>query len=365
MEFEKMPTVPTADEILDRSFRRAAKKMKEKTNKERANEEFVRAVGAAVHDRLVYIIRGFPEFDELPPFYRELADILYGIERLKQALGAVGWAAKHTKMVGNQIAVQSRRAEDTLVLRKRAVARLASMVHQIDKDLRFLNEVRNVLRKLPNVEEGFTIVIAGYPNVGKSSFIRRVSSADPQVASYPFTTKGIIVGHRQMGRERIQFVDTPGILDRPAEERNAIEKQALSAMMNIANVILFIIDPSEHCGYPMDVQLRLLEEVKNMVTVPVIVVANKSDISTTEGYATMSTQSGEGVDEVLATILTHKPTCVEKKRERSVDIRSPIVHDVQEVAVLDVDADNPEGGRRTKVKKPRKPRTRTESAGPV
>ena len=57
MEFEKMPTVPTADEILDRSFRRAAKKMKEKTNKERANEEFVRAVGAAVHDRLVYIIR--------------------------------------------------------------------------------------------------------------------------------------------------------------------------------------------------------------------------------------------------------------------------------------------------------------------
>ncbi|MDD1691151.1 MAG: GTP-binding protein, partial [Methanoregula sp.] len=33
MEFEKMPTVPTADEILDRSFRRAAKKMKEKTNK--------------------------------------------------------------------------------------------------------------------------------------------------------------------------------------------------------------------------------------------------------------------------------------------------------------------------------------------
>ena len=53
MEFEKIPTVPTADEILDRSFRRAAKKMKEKTNKDRANEEFVRAVGAAVHDRLV------------------------------------------------------------------------------------------------------------------------------------------------------------------------------------------------------------------------------------------------------------------------------------------------------------------------
>ncbi|HII99553.1 MAG TPA: GTP-binding protein, partial [Methanoregula sp.] len=178
-----MPTVPTADEILDRSFRRAAKKMAEKNNKERANTDFVRAVGAAVHDRLVYIIRGFPEFEDLPPFYREMAEILFGIDRLKQSLGAVGWAAKHTKMVGNQLVLQSRKADDTLVVRKRAVARLASMVHQIDKDLRFLNEVRNVLRKLPNIEDTFTIVIAGYPNVGKSSFIRRVSSAEPEVAS--------------------------------------------------------------------------------------------------------------------------------------------------------------------------------------
>lgn len=351
-----MPTVPTADEILDRSFRRAAKKMAEKNNKERANVDFVRAVGAAVHDRLVYIIRGFPEFDNLPPFYREMADILYGIDRLKQSLGAVGWAAKHTKMVGNQLVLQSRRAEDTLVVRKRAVARLASMVHQIDKDLHFLNEVRNVLRKLPHVEDTFTTVIAGYPNVGKSSFIRRISSAEPEVASYPFTTKGIIIGHRIMGREKIQFVDTPGILDRPAEERNQIERQALSAMMNVANVILFILDPSEHCGYPMEVQLRLLDEVKGMVQVPVIVVANKSDIRVAEGYLTMSTQSGDGVLEVLDAILVHKPEHVEKKRERSVDIRSPLPTKAEDT-VMEVNADNPEGGGRQRKKKPRKPRT--------
>jgi nucleolar GTP-binding protein len=317
VEFEKMPTVPTADEILDRSFRRAAKKMKEKTNKERANEEFVRAVGAAIHDRLVYIIRGFPEFDQIPPFYRELADILYGIDNIKQSLGAVGWAAKHTKMVGNQLAVESRHSEETLVLRKRAVARLASMVHQIDKDLRFLNDVRNVLRKLPHVEDAYTIVIAGYPNVGKSSFIRLVSSADPQIACYPFTTKSIIVGHREDGRHRIQFVDTPGILDRPAEERNAIEKQALSAMMNVANVILFILDPSEHCGYPMDVQLRLLDEVKAMVNVPLVVVANKSDIVVDAKYLSMSTQTKEGVDKVLSELLVFKPAFIQSRQEPS------------------------------------------------
>lgn len=309
-----MPTVPTADEILDRSFRRAAKKMKEKTNKDRANEEFVRAVSAAVHDRLVSIIRGFPEFDQLPRFYLEMADILFGMDRIKQSLGAVGWAAKHTKMVGNQLAVQTRKSDDTTIVRKRTVARLASMVHQIDKDLRFLNEVRNVLRTLPHVDEAYTIVIAGYPNVGKSSFIRQVSSAAPEVASYPFTTKGIIVGHRAIGRERIQFVDTPGILDRPADQRNAIERQALSAMMNVADTILFILDPSEHCGYPMEVQLNLLDEVKGMIEVPLIVAANKSDLQIADGYLSMSTGNGEGILDVLAAIMSNKPA-VTKNRQ--------------------------------------------------
>jgi nucleolar GTP-binding protein len=264
-------------------------------------------------------------------------------------------------MVGNQLAFQSRKAEDTLVVRKRAVARLASMVHQINKDLLFLNEVRNVLRTLPNIEEDFTIVIAGYPNVGKSSFIRRVSSADPEVASYPFTTKGIIVGHRDIGRERVQFVDTPGILDRPVEERNQIEKQSLSAIMNVADVILFITDPSEHCGYPMDVQLSLLEEVKGMISVPVIVVANKSDLVTVDGYLTMSTADGSGVDAVLSELLTHKPE--PEARARAVDIRSAIPQEAEE-SEIDAGAGmlGEEPPRRKRIRKPRKPRTKPKGA---
>lgn len=305
MEFERLPTVPTADEILDRSFRRAAKKRKEKTNKDRANEEFVRAVKSAIHDRLVSIIRGFPEFDTLPRFYREMAEILFGLDRIRKALGAVGWAAKHTSMVGGNLAFRVRKSDDPPVVRRQAVARISSIVHQVDDDLRFLNEVRNVLRKLPHIEDTFTVVIGGYPNVGKSSFIRLVSSATPEIASYPFTTKGVIVGLRHEGRRRIQFVDTPGILDRPADERNPIERQALSAMMNVASVILFILDPSEHCGYPLEVQLRLLEEVKGMVRVPVVVVANKSDIAVREGFLPMSTETREGVDTALKELLSY------------------------------------------------------------
>jgi nucleolar GTP-binding protein len=306
LEFEKIPTVPTADEVLDRSFRRAAARMKEKKNKDRANEEFVRAVSQAIHDRLVRVMQSFPDFDTVPPFYRDIVEILWGLDRVRKALGGVGWAARWARTHGPGLAYQTRKAENTAVLRKRAVARLSSVVHQINDDLLFLNEIRNVLRKLPHVSDEFTVVIAGYPNVGKSSFIRLVSTASPEVASYPFTTKGIIVGHRTIGHDRMQFIDTPGILDRQKEERNAIERQALNAIVNLADVILFIMDASEHCGYPIEEQVRLLHEVEEMVSVPVYVVVNKSDILYFDGYMNMSTETADGVDEVLDTLLTYR-----------------------------------------------------------
>jgi len=148
--------------------------------------------------------------------------------------------------------------------------------------------------------------VAGYPNVGKSSFIRLVSTAEPEVASYPFTTKGIIVGHRKVGRSGVQFVDTPGILDRPPGERSPIERQAVSALMHAAQAVLFILDPSEMCGYPVENQLALMEEVKGMIGVPIVIAVNKADVKGMEGFLNMSTLSGEGVDVVLEAVLKMK-----------------------------------------------------------
>ncbi|MGD9936776.1 MAG: NOG1 family protein [Methanoregulaceae archaeon] len=306
-QFERTPTIPTADEILDVSFRRAAKKRKEKHNKDRANEEFVRAVTASVHDRLVSILQHFPDLDTLPPFYQHMVEILYGIDRMKKALGAVGWAAWHVREKGYTIASTMRRADVVSDERRKAVARIASIVHQIDPELRFLNDARNVLRKLPHVSDEFTVVVAGYPNVGKSSFIRAVSSAAPDVAGYPFTTKGVIIGHRETPEGRIQLVDTPGILDRPAEERNPIERQALTALMDIADVCLFLVDPSEHCGFSLDEQHRLLAEVRSLVLVPVLVACSKADIVRSSEGLSMSSATGEGVDTVLDALLVHRP----------------------------------------------------------
>jgi nucleolar GTP-binding protein len=280
--------------------------MRLKRNKDRANEEFVRGVFHSVHDRLVLIMQSFPELNELAPFYRDIVDIMWGVDRIKKSLGSVGWAARWARNHGPGLAYQARKSEDPTIIRKRAVARLSSVVHQVDDDLRFLNEVRNVLRKLPHVEDEFTVVVVGYPNVGKSSFIRLVSSATPEVASYPFTTKGIIVGHRFAGPDRMQFIDTPGLLDRPPEDRNQIERQAMTAMINLADVILCLLDASEHCGYPIEEQVRLLHEIEGMVSVPVVVAVNKSDLVYFDGYLNMSTETGEGISEVLDTLLSYR-----------------------------------------------------------
>ncbi len=322
MYFDKIPTVPTADELLDRSFRRASRKMREKTNKRHANEDFVRAITQATHDKLVVIIQSFPEFEELPPFYRDLCDILFGMDALKKNLGMVGWAAKNVRDVGAGIS-KGMRWTDTQIERKRAVARIASIVHRADDSLRYLNDVRNVLRKLPVIStDEFTIVVAGYPNVGKSSFIRLVSSGEPEVASYPFTTKGVVVGHRNAERRRkILFIDTPGLLDRKEEERNAIEKQALNALVYVADLVLFVIDASENCGYSLEAQMKLREEIGGIISVPMISVVNKSDVKSVDGFFNMSTVSGEGVEEVLAELLRLRE---ELKVEESVDIRAEL-----------------------------------------
>jgi nucleolar GTP-binding protein len=73
--------------------------------------------------------------------------------------------------------------------------------------------------------------------------------------------------------------------------------------MHAAHAILFILDPSEMCGYPVENQLALLEEVKGMVQVPIVVAVNKADVRGMEGFLNMSTLTGEGVDTALGELL--------------------------------------------------------------
>ena len=295
--FEQLPTIPTSEELLNKSFRRASRATDD--------ESMVQNAGNILSDNLNNLIRKFPSFENLPPFYREMADIIAGVDRIRISLSRMGWASRQIRLISKEYVGKIRRSRglDTAPDRKSAFGRISSVMRSIEKDLLFLNEARNLLRKMPTIDPAVpTILIAGYPNVGKSSFIVRITAARPEIATYPFTTRGIFVGHFMRGDQKFQVVDTPGLLDRPMEERNEIERQTVAALSHLRGVVLYILDPSEHCGYLIDSQLSLAEDLKNWLKLPMLIVANKADIlrfGEDKNMLHMSTETGQGVNEVL------------------------------------------------------------------
>ena len=309
----ELPSILTAQALLDKAFGRAAKVTV--TGPDRATRARnlavarVKSAGQTIGSTLRGYVKGFPSLDRLPPFYRELVDVLVDRGKLKKHLGAVDWAAEKAGEITREYRRRIGRAGGTDIgtLRREAYGRLSSLVHQIEKDLEALVEARRAVRRLPDIDPNVpTLVVAGYPNVGKSSFVRAVSTGRPKVAEYPFTTKGVSLGHIERGIHRYQILDTPGILDRPMEKRNKMERQAIAALTHLADAVLFMIDPTETCGYTLADQSRLLEEVSALFPdVPIVVAENKADLGgTTSGHAKVSAVSGEGVMEVLDLLLS-------------------------------------------------------------
>jgi nucleolar GTP-binding protein len=319
MIFEKIHTVPTSEELINKAFKRAARAMSGKTidsrdSRLRANESMILTAANIFTDNLANIVRRFPSFDQLPKFYYELTDVLVGIEKLKMSLASIDWASKKIHEVARSYVGTVRNSDIPEPVRKEAFGRLASIIKSINKDLLFLNEARNILRKLPEVGDEPTIVVAGYPNVGKSSFVAKITGASPEVAPYPFTTKGVTIGHFFREGIRYQVMDTPGLLDRPMSERNDIERQAITAIRFLDAVVMFMIDPSESCGYEIEDQKRLLAEIRENFELPLLVVANKADRpefrKTEEAELSISTITGEGIEEVVNKLLE----MIEEKR---------------------------------------------------
>ncbi|MCR3884418.1 NOG1 family protein [Methanotrichaceae archaeon M04Ac] len=295
--FERLPTVPTSQELVDRAFRRS----KRAASSQNKDEAMLMTAGNILSDNLANLVRKYPSFMNIPPFYHDLADAVVGVDDMRIHLSRVTWAASQIRTITKDHLTRMKGTVDKPSVRRAAFGRMASVMKSIEPDLLFLNDARQKLRFMPTVDPDVpTIIVAGYPNVGKSSFMISVTGARPEIASYPFTTKGVGVGHFIRDHQRYQVVDTPGLLDRPLSQRNEIELQAIAALRHLRGAVLFILDPSEYCGFSLEEQLRLLSDVRGWLHLPVLVVSNKSDLSDYGGAdMTMSTQSGAGVAEVL------------------------------------------------------------------
>ena len=290
----KLPTVLTADELLDKAFRRASKISGRKRDKA-INK--LATISNVISSHLNTVMKAHPSYTSMPEFYRELIDLTVGLANLRKSLAALKWADKMVQRIVTKGIKQIKGGKDPETVLRGTYGRVASIVKQIDDKLRFLNEAKKAMRRIPVFLNISIVVVAGYPNVGKSSLVSTLSSVKPEIANYPFTTKEIYVGIVQLNDKKAQIVDTPGMLDRPIHRMNNMEKRAVLCIKNIADCIVFVIDPTESCGYSIEKQYSLLEEVKELGK-PVLVVYSKADLHSMRDKIAFSSKTGEGIEDV-------------------------------------------------------------------
>jgi nucleolar GTP-binding protein len=229
------------------------------------------------------ILDGFPRLQDIHPFHKDLLNTLYDADHFRIALGQLS-TAKHLIETVSRDYVRLLKYAQSLFqckqLKRAALGRMATICRRLKDPLLYLDQVRQHLGRLPSIDPNTrTLLICGYPNVGKSSFLKSVTRADVDVQPYAFTTKSLFVGHFDYKYLRFQAIDTPGILDHPLEEMNTIEMQSITAIAHLRSAILYFMDLSEQCGYSVKAQMQLFQSIKPLFANKLVfIVINKIDI---------------------------------------------------------------------------------------
>jgi nucleolar GTP-binding protein len=272
MAFDTVPIIEPAQSYLDSAFKAGNKysntqfdisKFHRPSDMSRIESERVVAMAQYIKDRFDKISSNFPSFDNLSEFYIELSKLHFDVSETKKHLAALHWCSMQSNKLAKEAAKRikrSRNPEFTKKLKTEFFGRLSSLIKQIRTDLIELEVARKAMREFPALKtDCTTICIAGFPSVGKSTLLSKITTAKPKIAAYDFTTKQLNIGYAIMRHQTIQFVDAPGTLHR--ETMNDVERQAHLAMKYLADLIIFVYDPvSKFCD---ETQMKLLKDIKD------------------------------------------------------------------------------------------------------
>ncbi|GFE53061.1 nucleolar GTP-binding [Babesia ovis] len=317
--FKGITTIPTATALLDivlsETQRRTPTEVHKQFKISRIRKFYMRKVKyvqQAFRDRLQRILSQLPQLDDIHPFYSDLFNVLYDRDHYKLALGHCNAARRHLDKIAKEhvglikFAISAYRCKS---LKVAGLGRMAKVIKKLNGSLKYLEDVRQHMSRLPSINPYTrTLLLTGYPNVGKSSFMNQVSKANVDVQPYSFTTKSLYVGHFDHDYLRWQVIDTPGLLDHPLEERNTIEMTAITALAHIHCAVLFFIDVSESCGYSIAQQVALFDSIRPLFKdKPTLIVLNKIDLgpfdmaqmASLDGlrWVKVSALTGENVDD--------------------------------------------------------------------
>lgn len=287
MNFQGLSKIEKHDWYIDLAFRNANRKARDiKSQMRRRPDTIKRAELAKVSEirrtlrrHLDIILRSFPSIDGMNEFYQELVRATLDYAVLKRSLGALRWAQKKVESFSDDYAKRMKRCADFRRLTaysREYYGRIGSVMKQVKEPLQYLEVARKVMRDFPSVKEGlFTVAIAGFPNVGKTTLLAKLTTARPEIADYSFTTRKLNIGYANIANHKVQFIDTPGTLDR-FEKMNSIEKQAHLAIKYCADLIVFVFDPCPQ-GHDRARQKKLLERLKRTGK-DIIIYISKTDL---------------------------------------------------------------------------------------
>jgi GTP-binding protein len=162
--------------------------------------------------------------------------------------------------------------------------------------------------------------LVGYPNVGKSTLISRISAARPKIADYPFTTLqpnlGVVVVGKPPEEKSFVVADIPGLIE-GAHSGAGLGMQFLRHIER-TRLLVHLVDVSDASGRPdpvndVEVIAGELESFgAGLAQKPVIMVASKIDVANKDKLATLkkyckqeglellpiSAVTGKGIDEL-------------------------------------------------------------------